>query len=243
VSRKRYRKYKNNDFAGFIAILLFIAWSQIGLDKMIAFAVLFIGLGVIIGILYRRHKNNILLASGVDLIDKMSGEAFEKFLLVHFKKNGYKGNTTPTTNDYGADLVLEKDGIKTAVQAKRWQQKVGIEAVQQIIGAINYYGASYGMVITNSFFTKSAVNLAAANKVELWDRNKLIDFMSKHNGRCMAEDVTNISSDVHCTVQPKLSSSNTKCTKCGNDMIIKKGKYGKFLGCVNYPECKNTSRL
>jgi DNA topoisomerase-1 len=34
-----------------------------------------------------------------------------------------------------------------------------------------------------------------------------------------------------------------KCEKCGSPMIIKTGRYGKFLACSNYPECKNTKPL
>ncbi len=30
------------------------------------------------------------------------------------------------------------------------------------------------------------------------------------------------------------------CDKCGSHMVVKKGRFGKFLGCPNYPECKNT---
>jgi DNA topoisomerase-1 len=33
------------------------------------------------------------------------------------------------------------------------------------------------------------------------------------------------------------------CEKCGNPMVIKLGRYGKFLACSNYPECKNTKPL
>lgn len=33
------------------------------------------------------------------------------------------------------------------------------------------------------------------------------------------------------------------CEKCGSAMIIKVGKYGKFLACSNYPKCKNTKKL
>ena len=29
------------------------------------------------------------------------------------------------------------------------------------------------------------------------------------------------------------------CEKCGKPMIIKAGRYGKFLSCSGYPECKN----
>lgn len=33
------------------------------------------------------------------------------------------------------------------------------------------------------------------------------------------------------------------CDKCGSAMVIKWGRYGKFLACSNYPECKNTRQL
>lgn len=34
-----------------------------------------------------------------------------------------------------------------------------------------------------------------------------------------------------------------KCDKCGSDMDIKIGRYGKYLACTNYPECKNIKSL
>ena len=33
------------------------------------------------------------------------------------------------------------------------------------------------------------------------------------------------------------------CTVCGEVMVIKRGRYGKFLACSGYPKCKNTSEL
>ncbi|RCW61109.1 type I DNA topoisomerase [Halanaerobium sp. ST460_2HS_T2] len=30
------------------------------------------------------------------------------------------------------------------------------------------------------------------------------------------------------------------CDKCGSPMVVKYGRYGKFLACSSYPECKNT---
>ncbi|MBO4780563.1 MAG: topoisomerase DNA-binding C4 zinc finger domain-containing protein [Selenomonadaceae bacterium] len=33
------------------------------------------------------------------------------------------------------------------------------------------------------------------------------------------------------------------CEKCGNKMVIRRGRYGVFLACSGYPECKNTKPL
>ncbi|MEW6067926.1 MAG: type I DNA topoisomerase [Nitrospirota bacterium] len=43
----------------------------------------------------------------------------------------------------------------------------------------------------------------------------------------------------------KLNSVQTNeiCEKCGSPMIIKSGRYGKFIACSRYPECKNTKPL
>ena len=37
--------------------------------------------------------------------------------------------------------------------------------------------------------------------------------------------------------------SDVPCEKCGRMMVIKYGKYGKFLACPGYPECKNAKPL
>ncbi len=29
-----------------------------------------------------------------------------------------------------------------------------------------------------------------------------------------------------------------KCPECGSDLVIKQGRYGKFIGCSNYPKCR-----
>lgn len=33
------------------------------------------------------------------------------------------------------------------------------------------------------------------------------------------------------------------CKKCGSKMVVKMGRYGKFLACSNYPECKNIKSI
>lgn len=33
------------------------------------------------------------------------------------------------------------------------------------------------------------------------------------------------------------------CPKCGSEMVLRKGKYGKFYGCKGYPDCKHTEEL
>ena len=37
--------------------------------------------------------------------------------------------------------------------------------------------------------------------------------------------------------------SNIKCEKCGRIMVYKEGKFGKFVACPSFPNCKNTKTL
>ena len=45
----------------------------------------------------------------------------------------------------------------------------------------------------------------------------------------------------HVHIQDEVS--NIQCEKCGKMMVIKYGRYGKFLACPGYPECKNTKAI
>ncbi|MDD4773161.1 MAG: type I DNA topoisomerase [Eubacteriales bacterium] len=41
----------------------------------------------------------------------------------------------------------------------------------------------------------------------------------------------------------KTEKTDVKCDLCGSDMIMKTGRYGNFLACCKYPDCKNTKQL
>lgn len=44
-------------------------------------------------------------------------------------------------------------------------------------------------------------------------------------------------------VELKYEESDIPCEKCGRMMVIKQGKYGKFLACPGFPECKNAKPI
>ena len=41
-------------------------------------------------------------------------------------------------------------------------------------------------------------------------------------------------------IQLKEDQTDIPCEKCGRMMVVKTGRFGKFLACPGYPECKNT---
>ena len=62
-----------------------------------------------------------LFNSNIAEIDKMTGIDFEMFCKVLFEKKGYSVKTTKTSGDYGIDLILYKNGIKSVGQCKRYK--------------------------------------------------------------------------------------------------------------------------
>lgn len=112
----------------------------------------------------------------------MDGKAFEEYLEVLFGKLGYKVERTRYVGDYGADLITQKDGVKTVIQAKRYGKAVGIKAVQEAVAAKGMYGCTEAMVVTNSTFTRAAAELARANRVALWDRDRLVETLLSVRG-------------------------------------------------------------
>lgn len=42
---------------------------------------------------------------------------------------------------------------------------------------------------------------------------------------------------------PAEETTDQVCAKCGRPMVMRKGKFGPFLACSGYPECKNTQSL
>jgi restriction system protein len=130
-----------------------------------------VGLPLLFGYLRKRR----LEASGIADIDQMDGKTFEQYLEALFERLGFQVERTRYVGDYGADLVVGKDGVKTIVQAKRWKKPVGVKAVQEAVAAKAMYGCTEAMVVTNSTYSKQAVELAKANKVVLWDRERLVD--------------------------------------------------------------------
>lgn len=100
---------------------------------------------------------------------------FEDMIGRYFKDSGFIVDQTPYSCDFGADLIVDKAGLKTAVQVKRYApvNKVGVKDVNQVIGAQKYYACKGAMVITTSGFTKSATEVARRASVELWNWDKL----------------------------------------------------------------------
>ena len=113
-------------------------------------------------------------------LDQLSGVEFEEYLAGLFRAQGYAAELTPTSGDYGADLILSKDGQRIAVQAKRYTGSVGVQAVQEALSGKAYYQCHTAWVITTGAFTTNALELARKSGVKMIGRSDIGNLMAQH---------------------------------------------------------------
>ena len=106
--------------------------------------------------------------------DEMDGLDFEYYCADLLAENGFVDvQVTRSSGDYGIDILAEKEGVTYAIQCKRYTGLVGVKAVQEAYAGRDYYDRMVGAVLTNQYFTKSAVQAARKLKILLWDRDYL----------------------------------------------------------------------
>lgn len=112
-------------------------------------------------------------------IDRMSGANFERYVEKLYIRLGYKAQRTKTSGDQGIDVIVKKAFRRIGLQVKRYNGAVGNGAVQEAVAGKKYYKLDKVCVITNSYFTAAAKELAKANKVTLVDRDGLKELIDK----------------------------------------------------------------
>jgi restriction endonuclease Mrr len=93
----------------------------------------------------------------------LSPRKFEELVADILKDFGFDVSLTPSTRDGGKDILayMRKQicSYLMFVECKRWKpdQHVGIEIVQRLYGVQQANNANKSMVVTTSFFSKSAI--------------------------------------------------------------------------------------
>ena len=186
---KRHTRYKwaaaliaSLGGAGFLFRENLLRWTQSHRWYLLAAAALLAA--ALIFRLLRRHR----LARSLSEIDRMDGHEFERYLARLFTRLGYRARVVGGGGgDFGADLIIEKEGIPVAVQAKNYETgHVGNDAVQQAIAGAAYYDCKAAMVVTNTFYTKAAIEQARGCTifpVTLWNRKDIEAVLKKLRGK------------------------------------------------------------
>lgn len=108
-------------------------------------------------------------------VDLMNGSDFETWCAKALIRQGFFMVTqTGKTGDHGVDITAMKDGIKYAIQCKRYSHPLGNTPIQEVYAGKNMYDCQIGVVMTNQTFTEGAIQLASKTGVLLWDRSRII---------------------------------------------------------------------
>lgn len=139
--------------------------------------------------------NNKLIDDLLQYIGEQDPKFFEKLVVDLLVAMGYGGDfedaakVTQFSNDGGIDGIIKEDALgldKVYLQAKRWKETniVGAPDIHKFMGALMSIGASKGVYITTSGFSKAALDVVASNKslkLVLIDGKQLARFMIKYN--------------------------------------------------------------
>jgi restriction system protein len=240
VSKRKTKKEQRQLEKDITVILLWVGGAAWYLTQTLYATLWIVGavmvLIIVLLVLQNDRQKERLRKSGIKDIDSMDGIQFEYYLKELYRSRSYEAEVTNASGDYGGDLLLNKDGKKIVVQAKRYSKDVGIKAVQEVIGAKSYYKADAAWVVSNRYFTKAAKELAQKGNVLLVDRDMLIDFILVLNPASERPEPAKLTTFVP-------SSTNGTCSKCGSPMVLRTGKRGGFLGCSSFPKCRHTEDL
>ncbi|WP_233564688.1 restriction endonuclease [Methanohalophilus sp. RSK] len=167
-----------------VGFLLVFTIGYLGLLHVIFFLFLFL-MGVVciilgVVILYSHDgESPTLPTESLNEIDFMDGYKFEKYVGNLYRNLGYEVQYTPLSGDQGADLIISRDNDKIAVQTKCYRSKVSNKAIQEVVSSKALYDCNRCSVVTNNYFTDSAIQLGNVNNVELIDRDNIIKIINE----------------------------------------------------------------
>ena len=101
----------------------------------------------------------------------MSPTEYEKQITYWLALHGfYNIQLTRATGDFGADILAERTCYRYVIQCKYYTRPVGYHAVEEVLGALHYYGAQGALIVTNSTFTRQAKKGAQKTGVLLFEK-------------------------------------------------------------------------
>lgn len=170
----------------------------------------------------------------------------EKDKLKLLKIEAKQSFTKPPPRYTEASLVkiLEKEGIGRpstyvptigTLQYRTYVEKVDKKFIPTELGiTVNSFLVQYFPDIVNVAFTakmEKQLDEVESNKKK-WEEVLKIFYKAFSSDLEKGNNAEKIK-------MPKIFSDEI-CDKCGNKMLIKNGRFGKFLACSNFPKCKNT---
>jgi restriction system protein len=161
--RRRSSGRRRNSDHGDAALSVILVFVQAFISLLsLAFSALFAG----------RDKQRLRTLQVSD-VDNMSGPEFERYVAALFEHYGFAARVTKGSGDLGVDIIAKRGDLRYAVQTKRYASPVPRTAVSDAVAGMDHYGCNAAMVVTNSWFSDGAKELAWSTGCVLVDRDAL----------------------------------------------------------------------
>jgi restriction system protein len=106
----------------------------------------------------RKAKADLLFSVARPL--EMTPSGYEEYCAEVLRRDGWATKVTRASGDQGVDVIAEIQGVKLAVQCKRYVRPVGNKAVQEVLAGKAFYGAHAAAVVSTAPYTPAAQALA-----------------------------------------------------------------------------------
>ncbi|MBI4833374.1 MAG: type I DNA topoisomerase [Planctomycetes bacterium] len=180
------------------------------------------------------------------LLPEMKGG--EKVLLMKLFPAANFTQPSPRYNEASLVKALEKFGIGrpstyapiiSTIQDRGYVQKAGRQLVATELGIlVTEKLIPYFTDILNTKFTSQMEKRLDAIEEERSDWISLLKAFYRLFKRDLEKATLEMASS-----KGKESATGEKCDKCGKPLVERWGRFGKFLACSGYPECKNIVSL
>lgn len=100
---------------------------------------------------------------------------FEELVADVYGDFGYQVICTGYSNDGGIDVILVKDDLTVGIQVKRSKNKIKLEQLRSLLGALMIKGYKVGMFVCTSDFQRGVYDIAERFSIELINGNRFYD--------------------------------------------------------------------
>ncbi|MGQ0543591.1 MAG: type I DNA topoisomerase [Blastocatellia bacterium] len=129
--------------------------------------------------------------------------------------------------------------IMTTIQDREYVEKIESRFHPTPLGTTvnDLLVASFDDIFNTTYTARMEEELDEIEDGKLDWRAALHEFYGK-----FAKDLENAAEVIKNKKKTSIPTDEI-CEKCGSGMVIKFGRFGQFLACENYPECKNTREV
>ena len=112
-------------------------------------------------------------------ISKMDRTQFVLYVAKLFSQKGYRVKLTPVADNHDVDMIAEKMGVRYAVSVFLCGRVLSEKELYNAVLGQRYYNLQNCMVVTNSYFDRTAVDYARTQCMTLVDRSVLAENFMK----------------------------------------------------------------